>query len=323
MSGFQIDTETVSANQQFDMWHAAMETVIDVARVDTRDGPPGFPAVLNAWDFAGVGLVSMRMPGLGYARRWTQVRQPAVDHWSLMLPIADGWRQPYAPRTLYVSSLGMPFSGQGSDTDVISLFIPRDAVSVQLASTLDSIHEPIVESGSAGLLMDLLSSLRGRLFDGLSIDPLAVRKTLLALISATVSPLARHPENAREVQRFLMNQRILREIRSSVQAPDLGIDMLCSTFRLSRSALYRIFPDQGVEAVIQKERLNAIAEVLVTNDQEKIGAIAARYGFYDPSTFSRAFKSCFGVSPSEYRVANHARPRHVGELDKFLAELDR
>jgi len=35
-----------------------------------------------------------------------------------------------------------------------------------------------------------------------------------------------------------------------------------------------------------------------------VAAIAARWGFVDAAHFSRAFKTAFGISPSEYRAAH-------------------
>lgn len=67
---FSTGAEVV--NHQFEAWHAAMESVIDVSRPADREQTPGFAASLSAWDLGGMGLVSMRMPGAGYERRWTR-----------------------------------------------------------------------------------------------------------------------------------------------------------------------------------------------------------------------------------------------------------
>lgn len=51
---------------------------------------------------------------------------------------------------------------------------------------------------------------------------------------------------------------------------------------------------------IRQLRLKEAAHLLTTSE-ESISAIASRLGFHSPGHFSQAFRSCYGVSPSQYR----------------------
>jgi AraC-like DNA-binding protein len=74
---------------------------------------------------------------------------------------------------------------------------------------------------------------------------------------------------------------------------------------MSRSNLYRLFENTGgVARYIQRERLVEAHAVLSDPATAKsISAIAEDLCFADASSFSRAFKREFGLSPGEVRAA--------------------
>ncbi|ODT19526.1 MAG: hypothetical protein ABS35_21460 [Kaistia sp. SCN 65-12] len=310
------------ACHQFDAWHAAMEAVIDVSRSADADPAAGFPASLAAWDLGGLGLVSMRMPGIGHERRWSNVARPAADHWSILLPVSDGRNRPHARRQLHLSALDRPFSGSGSDTYVISCFIPRDLFGTT-AAHVDPRRERLGDEGVAGLLIDLLLSLRLRLQEGLVADPAGVQRAILALFAGAFAPSRDALAPTRGMIDVLRQERILRHIRANLGSARLGVDEICRTFQLSRSGLYRMFEGLGgVEATIQRERIDAARRALRGGDTRRIHRIAEAFGFPDPSIFSRAFRRHVGCSPSEIREGASSRAPKLGPLDAFLAGLD-
>lgn len=84
--------------------------------------------------------------------------------------------------------------------------------------------------------------------------------------------------------------------------PTLGAAMLCRSFHCSRARLYRLFrPLEGVEKYIRDRRLQRCFDELTNPDgaQRRINAIAAAWGFHDPSHFHRLFKARFEMTPSD------------------------
>ncbi len=319
----QFSTGAEAVRHQFDAWHAAMEAAIDVSRSADDGQGSGFAASLSAWDLAGVGLVSMRMPGVGYERRWTNVAKPVADHWSLMLPVTDGWNRPYSRRRLHLSSLDRPFAGSGSDTHVVSCFIARDLLSSH-ASLVNLGEGPFIDEWRGGLLMDLILSLRVRLQEGLVADPAGIRNAVLAIFLSAFAPSADMPPSTRSLVEALWQERILRYIRANLGSARLNVDGICRAFQLSRSRLYRLFGGtDGIDATIRRERVEAARRVLERGDTRRIHRIAEEFGFPDPSSFSRAFRQHAGLTPTEVRegAAAHRTPR-LGPLDAFLAGLD-
>ena len=51
--------------------------------------------------------------------------------------------------------------------------------------------------------------------------------------------------------------------------------------------------------VLERKICNAAFDV--AHSRERLGEIAARYGFQNPDTFTRAFRRVAGVTPSEFR----------------------
>lgn len=83
---------------------------------------------------------------------------------------------------------------------------------------------------------------------------------------------------------------------------DVGVEQLCRHFHVSRSTVYRLFePLGGVRRFINDARLERCYDELRSADprQVKITDVAGSWGFPEASSFSRRFRSRFGVAPSE------------------------
>lgn len=75
--------------------------------------------------------------------------------------------------------------------------------------------------------------------------------------------------------------------------------------------LFNRLVGKPVMEYIKLRRLANAAEFLKTNNNHRIIDVALRFGFENHETFTRAFKSTYGMTPVEYRV----RPR---QLSHFL-----
>jgi len=74
---------------------------------------------------------------------------------------------------------------------------------------------------------------------------------------------------------------------------------------LSARYIRKVFAEHGttVSGYVKQRRLQMIRNDLLDPRQDvvRVSVIAARWGFRDPSVFSRAFRSAFGDSPQRYR----------------------
>lgn len=99
-------------------------------------------------------------------------------------------------------------------------------------------------------------------------------------------------------------------IRQNLRSQHFGEADIRRALGISRSSLYRLFSRLGgVQRHLQRERLlQARAQLADPLNREPIFRIAEELCFCDASSFSRAFKCEFGVSPGAVRaIANTDR----------------
>ncbi len=85
---------------------------------------------------------------------------------------------------------------------------------------------------------------------------------------------------------------------------EMKIEDLASVASLSPFYFQRLFSrlvKKPVNEYIKLRRLAKASEALLSND-ERIVEIALSFGFNSHETFTRAFKSAFGITPEEYRA---------------------
>lgn len=103
----------------------------------------------------------------------------------------------------------------------------------------------------------------------------------------------------------------------------LDADRVRTAFHCSRSAMYRIFQDDGgVAHHIREMRLVRCADELTRHASAdwRISEIATNWGFENPSHFHRIFNEKFGVSPSTMR-ASFGQQAHRSVEDPRVCEM--
>ena len=95
-------------------------------------------------------------------------------------------------------------------------------------------------------------------------------------------------------------------IDESLGDPSLSPSVIASALGISTRHLHRVFAEQDttVSRVIRVRRLEQCRRdmALSTTTDRSLGQISRRWGFADPSLFSRTFKSEYGMSPRQYRA---------------------
>ena len=83
---------------------------------------------------------------------------------------------------------------------------------------------------------------------------------------------------------------------------ELSLEKLAGAFFVSRYYVAHVFKEQAgisVHQYILKKRMQASREAILGG--ENISQVYERFGFRDYSSFYRAFRREYGMSPKEYR----------------------
>lgn len=123
-----------------------------------------------------------------------------------------------------------------------------------------------------------------------------------ALLAETLeSDRALPPESRRNTLLLRIHAFIHRHLAD----PELTPSVIAAAHHISLRHLHRLFQEDGTSVAtwIRGQRLEHCRDALTDpgRAREPIHAIAARWGFTQPTDFSRAFRGAYGVSPRDYR----------------------
>jgi AraC-like DNA-binding protein len=110
---------------------------------------------------------------------------------------------------------------------------------------------------------------------------------------------------------------VLRHVAAQLGDPGLSVHSVCRRFGVSPRTLHAIFEghETTFAATVRRMRLERCAAALAdAGETAGVSAIAARYGYPDPASFSRAFRREYGLAPRELRERhrNGARTAKTG-----------
>ncbi|MCK6212126.1 helix-turn-helix domain-containing protein [Georgenia sp. EYE_87] len=88
--------------------------------------------------------------------------------------------------------------------------------------------------------------------------------------------------------------------------PELGPDRIARAHHVSTRYVHKLFAEAGtgVSAWIREQRMERAAQELRESGECSIAHLAARWGYRDAASFSRAFRRAHGRSPREVRAGN-------------------
>ena len=302
----RFSTRIMPPRDRFEAWRSHIADTADLSIV----GAPAtdFPAESEQWSLGDI-VFSRYLLSDAPERSWSHWPQSHRDDWCVVLAGPSG---AVARGSLSCRSLSRPFEGRGRDNEVLTVLLPRNR-GAQETSDLDSAHDRCIAPGMAAVLADFLDSLARNLPAMTQQEADAMAESTRMLVRACTAPSRDTLDAADAPLNSLMLERARQVVRQNIALPGFGPTQLCRLLAVSRSKLYRLFePSGGVAAFIQRERLQlAMTRLSDQTEMRSVNVIAAEVGFADHSTFSRAFRREFGLSPSEAREM--ALARRLGE----------
>ncbi|MER6346532.1 AraC family transcriptional regulator [Streptomyces sp. NPDC001595] len=165
-----------------------------------------------------------------------------------------------------------------------------------------------VQDGTGALVADFLAGLDRQAEHLRTSDAPRLGTVLLDLVSAlfahTLDTEAALPQ---ETRHEVLARQVRTFIRRNLHDPELTPRVVASAHHISLSHLHRVFTQQSqgetVAAWIRGQRLERARHDLADPSLRTlpIQTVAARWGIPRASDFTRAFRTAYGISPSEHR----------------------
>ena len=208
------------------------------------------------------------------------------------------------PSDILVLDLAQPSnfaSAPSTETQEVTLWLPRDSMSVH-GTDEDTLHGVVLHGSSpGGAVVGAALAALAQHAGGMNVREMdALAGGTIGLIASALGP-----ELHKRRPSIGPTAATLARIRRFIEA-HLASPVLAGEFGLSRSALYRLFePVGGVAGYIRRERLRRVFRDITSPEfaNLRLSQLASRWGLRDQTTFSRAYRQVFGMTPREARAA--------------------
>ena len=255
------------------------------------------------WKLGDMALMQASLSAVAFRRSLAYIRSDGRDALDFAVLTRGSWVGRAGDLDLTMGlgelvafDLSLPLSVNGTACECVIVSVPRgpvqDAVSVKL-----DLHGHVFRGVGGALLADHILSLARHVGGMQAQEVPAVRGAVLAQIAAAIMLIAPRDEVKPGVLR--MQHAIRRYIDQHLTDEHLSPDDIARALEISRSSLYRAFQSEGgIEAHIQRRRLQAVHALLVTpGETRSIEQLARTFGFSRPSHMTTAFRRSFGYSP--------------------------
>jgi AraC-like DNA-binding protein len=304
-----FSTEANHPRDQRDAWSEWFQPVFDVIADD--DERPEFKGVYKIWKVGDLSLTWTAAPAARSVRQSWHLHRNPIDHWVITCsrngPTTTSMKNGELrarPGVPYVWSLGHVSDSRRTSAGRVQLYLPRDSFG-DLRTAMNMAVGATVDGPQGAVLADYMRMLECNLPSVGPEETAHLPAAIQAMVGACLAPSPERLDGAKRQIELTLMERVRLAVRRNLRSPSLGPDRLCREAAMSRSQLYRVLEGQGgAAAYIQRCRL---AESFVlrcdSSNSLAIGRVAELLCFADPSTFSRAFRREYGMSPSEARDA--------------------
>ncbi len=304
-----FSTESFAPRKQRTAWSEWFQPVFDVLSDD--DDGQGFSGQYKVWKIGDVGLTWASAPAARTMRLPSHVRRSPIDHWVVtycrngptVISTTSG-QLDARPGVPFVWSLGHVSDSRRTAAERLQLYLPRDSFG-NIRTSLDMAVGAAVDGRRGALLADYMVMLERSMASLNAENAARLPAAIQAMVAACLAPSADRVVGASQQIELTLMERVRQAVRRNLRSPSLGPDKLCREAAMSRSQLYRLLEVEGGAAnYIRRCRLAESFTVIGdTSRSVAIGRLAEVLCFSDASTFSRAFRREFGMSPSEARNA--------------------
>ncbi|MEU3844397.1 helix-turn-helix domain-containing protein [Streptomyces sp. NPDC028635] len=316
----EVSTATVPGPERARQWEQAVRRRLAPVEVTLPSGAAEFHGTLGSGDAGRLRLLSMRAAPLRLSRSAPATSAAGDDGLVLLVQEEgtgavrqDGREAVVRGGQLALLDLRRPFAlDQHTPFHLYALRLPERALGPS------ALHVPRV-TGRAIPAGDGVAALLRPLATDVACGAAAlaghVRERLAGhlanLLATLVDEQARGcGRSAPGTPRALLIAEIRAHIDARLRDPALSPARVADAHGISLRHLHVLFEDEDttVHRLIQQRRIEECARELLRRARvsRTVSAVARGWGFRNAAHFSRAFKSVYGCSPSEWREAGNA-----------------
>lgn len=310
--------------ERFAAWRESIACIFEVdADPETRG--EDFFAAIDASMYGPMMLARTTSRGQRWERNAATIARDGMDHYMIQYyetgsqTLRHGNLQVgQPPGGLMVYDLSRPVQAESDTFTCLSLVIPRALLAESLRAPDDQHLQalPAIEPMTV-LLRDHMLALKRVGSRMTAVQANAVVPTTVALVAACLNASADDTAAGDPAIAVASMVTARRLIDAHLSEERLTPDWLAQQLGMSRAKLYRMFePLGGIAQYIRDRRLRLAMLELRTPElrHRPIYEVALRAGFASETTFGRAFRQRYGVSPREARQqAIEPRPAAAGD----------
>lgn len=307
-----LDTMTLPLRDRRDALITTLRDASGTGRVEPADDEP-VRARVDLWSFGSASILRADSNGFANIGTTRSARSASGEHIAIGVHEVGAAHYQVGTTTQTVQTgevllvdVNRPFSfgwrGRGAalslNTSAEDLALPADLIR-QAGPRLRS-------SPLYGLFSHHLLDL-SRNADLLSGSPAAgmLGAASIELARALIATAVEDVAGTRDVVEQTLIVQVRAYVRQHLRDPDLSPGTIAAALAISPRHLHRVCTNAGLRLeqwIIARRLDHAKAELAHPSSRHlSIGRVARRWGFKDPTHFTRRFRTAFGVLPSEWR----------------------
>lgn len=310
---YALSTAEVPAAQRFDLWQSAVSRAFVPLEASTG-APSGFRGRLRGQNLGSLAVYEASADAHAVRRTTRAISRSSPEFYKLSLQLhgtarlsQDGRQAALRPGDFAIYDTTRPYSLAFEDfSSTLVLMFPRDML------VLPSGHVASLTAvrfgggqGVGGIVSTTLVQLARNLDDPAVHGSVRLARNVVDLLGTALADRLDYPDVPAESARAALLTKIKSYVEANLEDAGLSPGDIAAAHHISTRYLHKLFSEAGttVSAYLRHRRLERCGQDLADPAKHRlsIGVIGARWGLVDASYLSRAFKTEYGLSPSEYR----------------------
>ncbi|GII02658.1 AraC-like ligand-binding domain-containing protein [Planobispora takensis] len=306
-----VSTAEQPAEDQAAFWRHLVSQAFGPLELRAEEARAGFAGRIVGRTLGPVQVSDVRAPAHVVSRAARHVVRDGREHYKLSLVLRGSGVVEQAGRYAVVTAgdlvlydLARPIRFALEDHRLLALTIPRSVIPLPPAHVSDLVGTVLgSRQGPGRLAVSFLSALAD---DGDAAEGPHGAHVGEALVNVVTGAMRERLDGLPPVAgaHAELFGRIGEWIERNLHRPDLSPAVIAGAHHVSVRQLHRIFQAAGttVAAHVRARRLDRCRRELSADPRTgRVGVIAARWGFADATSFSRAFRRAYGMAPRDYR----------------------